>query len=281
LYEKVASDIVLPLDKVFKLPYHLQVTDKVLMDILDHGHSRVPIWKDHEDNIVGLLLVKHLIRLKPNKEKVHVSDLQIMPLFQVKENFSLFGLLRCFQTGASHMAIVTRGMEISTSGVISSSPVSAPNGDNVFEGGNDYRTRAVSSDVGTIPMTRPDQVPLSSIGIITLEDVLEKLLKRTIEDETDILKPVVQTLDTRLSQVRSLRDGLLQSLEHSKGDNELGELDSLTGGDSDGRRSSYGSLNDFEQANGKIVSSTVSSAATKPVDSSVLLRMMGGGTLPS
>ncbi len=66
----------------------------------------MPIWLGRRDNIVGLLLVKHLIRVDPANE-IRVSDLQIMPVFVVREDISLFALLRRFRTGASHMAVVT------------------------------------------------------------------------------------------------------------------------------------------------------------------------------
>mmetsp|Transcript_26809 Transcript_26809/g.43148 ORF Transcript_26809/g.43148 Transcript_26809/m.43148 type:complete len:450 (-) Transcript_26809:415-1764(-) len=230
LHGKVSFDIQIPLIKVFKISYDTELTDKVLRSILEHGHSRVPVWRGMEDNIVGLLLVKHLIRVDP-KYKLRVADMQLVPLFTVNKNTSLFALLRRFRTGTSHMAaVVARADE----GLITTPKSSR------------RRTRSTESEC-EIYVTTEDQVPIHAVGILTLEDVIEELLQTQIEDETDIWKPVNNGLDNRIKKVRSLRSDLVSSLEESKKASEH-EEDNLLG---KGNDSGYGSLNDFTKTRTK------------------------------
>jgi metal transporter CNNM len=221
LHSKVASDVCLPIGRAFMLSYNAVLSDKVLRDILDHGHSRVPIWRGRRDNIVGLLLVKHLIRVDPAIE-IKVSDLQIMPVFVVREDISLFALLRRFRTGASHMAVV-----VTTSGEPASARASpaAPDAQQ-GEGGDappppppPRRRKKIdlNAEFEAVSMSDLDQPDSYAVGILTLEDVMEQLLKHSIEDETDVWKPVNDRLDQRLSKVRSLREDLLTSLQKSQG----------------------------------------------------------------
>jgi metal transporter CNNM len=224
LHSKVASDVCLPIGRAFTLSYNAVLSDKVMRDILDHGHSRVPIWRGRRDNIVGLLLVKHLIRVDPANE-IKVSDLQIMPVFVVREDISLFALLRRFRTGASHMAVVTSssgeppGARASPA-VAAAQPAEGDAATTEAETPPPPRRRNkidLNAEYEAVRMSDLDQPDSYAVGILTLEDVMEQLLKHAIEDETDVWKPVNDRLDQRLSKVRSLREDLLESLQKSQG----------------------------------------------------------------
>jgi len=248
LHDKVARDICIPLEDTFSLSYTAFLTDKILREILDLGHSRVPVWKESKENIVGVLLVKHLIRLN-TQNSIQVRDLQIMPLLVVDESVSLFALLRRFRTGTSHMASVTRSRE--------SSPAQETQG-------SIGRTRSTTESEELIYLSSSTQSPIESIGIVTLEDVIEELLKHDIVDETDRVMPVNQKLDMRMSKVRSVRDDLLSALEAGENTQrsasktgEPEERDSLlqnqySSSNSNRPKSlSYGSLNDFMEKTGQ------------------------------
>jgi len=292
LHDKVANDICISLDHAFKVSYHDTLTDKVLRDILDHGHSRVPVWKDSPSNIIGILLVKHLIRIAPDAE-IRVRDLQIMPLLVTDQNVSLFALLRRFRTGACHMAAVKQVVDVASE--ISPSPTSARGRAASSFTRNPSalsRGRGATEAEEEIHLSCINQIPINAVGILTLEDIIEELLKHDIEDETDRWAPVNDELDQRMSKVRNLRDNLLSSLEKgeqrsSNNTGTQGERDSLLRQDSDQLTSgsanssaksgtsqtnrpaslSYGSLNEFSAHGG-------SRGSTPSEDGGTLLRMI-------
>ncbi len=77
-----------------------QVIDK----IVEKGYSRIPVYQDNIDQIVGVLYIKDLL---PHIEAVNFDWQSLMrkPLF-VPENKKLDNLLKDFQTMKNHLAIV-------------------------------------------------------------------------------------------------------------------------------------------------------------------------------
>ena len=68
-------------------------------------HSRVPVYEGNRNNLVGILLVKTLIRLDPSEE-TPVSRLLYNPQYvrkvtYVTEDMPLYDALNDFQTGKS------------------------------------------------------------------------------------------------------------------------------------------------------------------------------------
>lgn len=77
-----------------------EVTEK----IIKKGHSRIPVYKDNIDNIIGILYTKDLI---PHLSKKTFQWKKIIrEAFFVPENKKLDDLLREFQEMKNHMAIV-------------------------------------------------------------------------------------------------------------------------------------------------------------------------------
>jgi metal transporter CNNM len=62
--DKTANDIMTPETVVFSLNEDDEVTDKLLLEIRDNGFSRIPVYKDDEDNITGFIHVRDLIAYK-------------------------------------------------------------------------------------------------------------------------------------------------------------------------------------------------------------------------
>jgi len=70
--------------------------------ILESGHSRFPVVAGAPDDIVGVLLAKHLLQLAPQRSWTEVV---VSPLF-IPEGKSLPSLLHDFRTSGQHLAIV-------------------------------------------------------------------------------------------------------------------------------------------------------------------------------
>ena len=88
----------------------------ILPEIIEHGYSRIPIYKDNIDHITGILYVKDLVPFVDRKN-LDWQSLQREPYY-VPENKKLDDLLNEFKAMKMHLAIVVDEYG-GTSGLIS------------------------------------------------------------------------------------------------------------------------------------------------------------------
>ncbi len=79
--------------------------NKVLEIILECGYSRIPVFEETFDNVVGILFVKDLLPYLNETESFEWRTLLRKPFF-IPENKKIDDLLKEFQTMKVHMAIV-------------------------------------------------------------------------------------------------------------------------------------------------------------------------------
>jgi len=134
------------------------------------GHSRLPVYRGtSRANIVGFLLVKKLVAIDSERErggeggggggakkapKKVIADLPLTQPMIVSSNASLLETFKRFQTEGTHLALVTE---------------------------DEHALKAHQA----LNSTSPPPASCAPIGIVTLEDVLERILNAKIEDETD------------------------------------------------------------------------------------------------
>ena len=69
-------------------------------------HSRIPVYEDTIDNIIGILPIKELAKAKfKNEDDINISSLIYKPLY-IPRNRQLLDLLEEFKTSKIHIAIV-------------------------------------------------------------------------------------------------------------------------------------------------------------------------------
>lgn len=74
--------------------------------IIDSGHSRIPIYNEDRDNIVGIAYAKDLLNYWRDPEQSALTAADIMrPAFLVPETKKVKELLQDFRTGKNHLAI--------------------------------------------------------------------------------------------------------------------------------------------------------------------------------
>lgn len=78
---------------------------EVLQLILDAGYSRIPVFQDKPDDIVGILYIKDLMHHFTEKDNFSWQKLLRKPYF-VPENKKIDDLLQEFRTMKMHMAVV-------------------------------------------------------------------------------------------------------------------------------------------------------------------------------
>ncbi|XP_021279479.1 DUF21 domain-containing protein At5g52790 [Herrania umbratica] len=105
--QKTAKDAMTPLSNIFSLDINSKLDEKTMGIIISKGHSRVPIYSGSPANIIGLILVKNLIKRRPEDE-TPIRDLTIRSIPRVHDCLPLYDILNQFQEGHSHMAVVVK-----------------------------------------------------------------------------------------------------------------------------------------------------------------------------
>ncbi|OMP01758.1 Cystathionine beta-synthase, core [Corchorus olitorius] len=214
LSEKTAMDAMTPISETFAININAKLDRDLMKLILEKGHSRVPVYHECLENIIGLILVKNLLTINPADE-VPVKNITIRRIPRVPETMPLYDILNEFQKGHSHMAVVIKQnnkTEQTTSENLDRDvrvdidcEKHHPRGrclptkrklkkwkdlDGNLERASskskkwarDFHSEILQINDDSLPLTTGDG---EAIGIITLEDVIEELLQEEIFDETD------------------------------------------------------------------------------------------------
>ncbi|XP_046848742.1 DUF21 domain-containing protein At4g33700-like [Xenia sp. Carnegie-2017] len=160
LRNKTVADSYTPLHGVFMFEINEKMTQENLDKVVQRGHSRIPLYENTRENIVGLLMSKRLIPVSPEDE-LCVRDLcrSRQNLLTVYTKDPLFNLLNKFQTGKSHIGIVKDAIELDDGSVLE-----------------------------------------KTVGIITLEDIIEELIQEDIYDEYDVSRLQVK-VENRINKM--------------------------------------------------------------------------------
>lgn len=221
LFKKTAEQAMTSIDSTFSLDVASKLDWEAIGRILERGHSRIPVYSGNPKNIIGLLLVKNLLTVRPETGSL-VSSFNIRKIPRFPADMPLYNILNEFQKGNSHMAVVVKVIREKNNpqeagdfnnskdevGIKHRSQLTVPllagtyeKPDNVinidklsrhhnprgYNDPNNADEQCEESDtspnsVHDFPYDKDGEV----IGIITLEDVFEELLQEEIWDETDI-----------------------------------------------------------------------------------------------
>ena len=80
--------------------------DDIIDTVVESGYSRLPVYKDSPENIIGIINMKDLLSLSYNKDLIVMQDLMYPATF-VPGSKKVTELLKEFQKGHTHIAIVT------------------------------------------------------------------------------------------------------------------------------------------------------------------------------
>lgn len=102
------EDVMTHRSNVLALDGDLHVAE-IVDAVLDSPYTRIPVWKDDKDNIIGIVHAKILLRelrgASGDVSKLAISDLLLEPWF-VPETTTLFDQLQAFRERKEHFAIV-------------------------------------------------------------------------------------------------------------------------------------------------------------------------------
>lgn len=98
-----AADIMTPRSSMVAVP--ADISEKELLEIIEkEGYSRIPVYEENIDDIIGILYVKDYL-LKHGEENFSIKDVLLPPEF-VPETVHLDSLFKDMQDNHMHMAIV-------------------------------------------------------------------------------------------------------------------------------------------------------------------------------
>ncbi len=103
--DRVVRQILIPRTKIAALDVE-STREEIITKVIDEGYSRMPVYKDSLDNIVGVIYTKDLLRVMHEKNLKSINDL-LRPAYFIPINKRINDLLREFQTQHIQMAIVT------------------------------------------------------------------------------------------------------------------------------------------------------------------------------
>ncbi|KAJ4747355.1 CBS domain protein (DUF21) [Rhynchospora pubera] len=210
LTTKMARDAMTPLSDTFAIDINAKLDRNLMKEILDRGHSRVPVYYKKKTNIIGLILVKNLLTIPPDDE-IPVKNVTIRKIPRVPEDMPLYDILNEFQKGHSHMAVVVKQAvndnmspdievkvvvdgEKTSEGAATKSPrplkplqrwksYPARSSNKSRRWTRDDSANVLEINSNPLPVVNEDE---EAIGVITMEDVIEELLQEEIFDETDV-----------------------------------------------------------------------------------------------
>ena len=79
--------------------------EKLLNLFIESGFSRIPVYHDNIDNVIGIINEKDLINIVVNNKNQEISSI-IKPLNVIQPHMKLSQLLKLLQNNKSHMALI-------------------------------------------------------------------------------------------------------------------------------------------------------------------------------
>jgi putative hemolysin len=104
LSETVVKSIMKPKAEMMTIDADAGIDD-IIDRVLESGYSRIPVYKERPENIIGVINMKDLLTLSVNRGLIVLQDILYPPVF-VPGSSKVIDLLKDFQKGHTHLAMV-------------------------------------------------------------------------------------------------------------------------------------------------------------------------------
>lgn len=175
---KRVEDIMTHLPDCYMLSIDTLLDFDVIAEIITNGYSRIPVYEQSRSNVISILFAKDLGLINP-EDNIPIGNIinrEIKDIYRVPAATPVYELFEQFKTGVKgHMAFVT--------------------------------------STGSESFDEVGRAKEKIIGLVTLEDILEEIIKEEILDETDIY--VSNRHTRRRNQRRLLKDFMKYTEEYN------------------------------------------------------------------
>ena len=181
IMNKKVGELMLPIEKTFKLDYNYKINKENLDKLINTGYSRIPIYENDSNNLIGILRMKDLVGVDALHPKpLYELDINLTEATHVTENTFFLDLFEKFKEGKSRMAFVHK--EITDEKLL---PDHELEEEKKKENNNIINIAEPLLDEDNNQIKKENKAIKSTpvIGIITLEDLIEFWLKIHILDE--------------------------------------------------------------------------------------------------
>ncbi len=190
IMNKKVGELMLPMEKVFKLDYKYKINKANIDKLIESGYSRIPVYEEDSNNLIGILRVKDLIG-KDLLRTCLLNELEInlSEPIHVTEDTLFLDLFEKFKSGKSRMAFIHK--EIKDKKLL---PDKEDN--NIINEEKIEVKEPLLEDI--IKEDKKEEKQLKGtpdIGIITLKDLIENWLKIHImgeenyDEDDKLIKP--------------------------------------------------------------------------------------------
>lgn len=105
--DTLAAEVMTPAAEIVSFDISVELSELVEV-IINSGFTRIPIYRDNTDSVIGVVHAKDLLRLyaRADDKPLELKDL-LIPTSFIPETKPIVDLLREFQKKKSHVAMVT------------------------------------------------------------------------------------------------------------------------------------------------------------------------------
>lgn len=100
--ELTAREVMTPKKNVYRFYEDQKLTTELIDDIVKKGHTRVPVFKEKMDQVVGVVLVKNLLGVRKGSKIVNKA----IKAITVNDNTKLDDILEIFRKERQHLLVV-------------------------------------------------------------------------------------------------------------------------------------------------------------------------------
>lgn len=102
--DKMAKDIMVPRNRMIAIDID-DKREKIIQTIIEEGYSRIPVFKETIDNIIGIIYSKDLISAAEHRELILLQDI-LRPANFIPETKHIGEILKEFQKKHVHIGVV-------------------------------------------------------------------------------------------------------------------------------------------------------------------------------